>query len=446
MVYTPNRRKSSSKLEAIASGLKTGGEVALVAGTMGVLGAKWAGERLFNMGRGYYKWASETKKKTIYGLVLPGLILAGTFNSDTPQNYMIPGPAAPTEATMLSNDSWAGSPLFAEETANKVAHGKNITPGDYFIYTPEKLEKLTAFLDSQLYPIFPPAVLQQKKLIYGLSAKTKVPPNVIATVISMESGGNDSAQSNLGLTLENRAQGLCQVMPLHFFAKFGVDYVRSNPKIMLNPQVGCGIGMDYFAEVLQAARENLKQGGFREDDAFVFGRAFISYNGGGSTLQRKFGELYQESKFYGDHPIRYFLDAEIAKGLRDAGYSDSQIVQAMQSPEIDARAFALHYYLAEKDGSYRGYNFASELLKTRIIGEDAKTEEQMSAAEFLRKHYNDFIESPAIRAGFPMFMYDFPFAPSLRLWASGVGGAGLLKQSPANTDVQAYYAMDTSRN
>lgn len=113
-----------------------------------------------------------------------------------------------------------------------------------------------------LAPIFTPEVMYWKDKILAWSAAYQLDPNLVATVMQIESCGAPSVVSSSG------AQGLFQVMPFHF----------TEGETMQDPDTNAARGLAYLALGLQRA------GG----DA---GLALAGYNGGHSQIG-KAGSLW----------------------------------------------------------------------------------------------------------------------------------------------------------
>lgn len=103
----------------------------------------------------------------------------------------------------------------------------------------------------QLAPFFAPSVLYWEAQIIEWAAQHNLDPNMVATVMQIESCGDPQALSNAGAT------GLFQVMPFHFTAG----------ENMYDPQTNALRGMNYLAERLIQTEGDV-------------GRAFAGYNGG----------------------------------------------------------------------------------------------------------------------------------------------------------------------
>ncbi len=438
-----NKRRKT--LESIAL---EAGKVGLAAGVLAAKGAFKAAKIGYRLSTDYCRWTTATPRRSIHTLVGASLLL-GVFSGYPETSYSSPHAEANAVEEVVEYKNWNGPLLFADAEANKVAVKKGIHPGNYMIFDEITLEKLTGLAGSDLLPVFPPSVISKMDTIKKLSDETGIPPNVIAGIMSIESGGNERAQSNLHLSIRERAQGACQVMPLHFIAKYG-DGILRTPEKMLDLYTGCKLGMDFLAELVEKARKELPQ--YPENSGQVWGRAFVGYNGGGSSIPLHFSSLAEESKFYGDNAVRLLLDAEIAAGLRNKGYSDSEIVKAMKSAEVDARVYALNHYISDIRGrngmvGYGEYHSGLRLLSTPFIGQEAQTPKEMRSAEFLQMHYEYFLANPdAVFAGYPYFMFEFPLSPGFRIFAS-LGGVKLLDDaSPENRRLSAYSDLRTSRN
>jgi hypothetical protein len=136
----------------------------------------------------------------------------------------------------------------------------------------------------QLSNIFTPEVLRWSPLIHSWASTYNVDPNLIATVIQIESCGDPTAISRSG------AQGLFQVMPFHFIE--GED--------MLEVMTNARRGMDYLAKGLKVAN----------GDA---GLALAGYNGGHGVIRRDPSRWPAETQRYYRWGTGIYGDA--AKGL-----------------------------------------------------------------------------------------------------------------------------------
>ena len=108
---------------------------------------------------------------------------------------------------------------------------------------------------SALSAVFLPAVRAWEKEIVRWSDGYGLDPNLVATVMQIESCGNPRAVSRSG------AQGLFQVMPFHF----------SPGENMQNPEVNARRGLAYLAESLLQSEGDIV-------------RALAGYNGGHGVI------------------------------------------------------------------------------------------------------------------------------------------------------------------
>lgn len=120
-----------------------------------------------------------------------------------------------------------------------------------------------------LSPVFTPEVQFWKPLIAEWALAWEIDPNLIATVIQIESCGDPTVSSNAG------AQGLFQVMPFHFDA--GED--------MLNIQNNAKRGLAYLSGGLDVSQGNA-------------GLALAGYNGGHSVINKGYGAWHSETRRY----------------------------------------------------------------------------------------------------------------------------------------------------
>jgi len=108
-----------------------------------------------------------------------------------------------------------------------------------------------------LAPLFTPEVQRWSARIQAWARAYGLDPNLIATVMQIESCGDPQARSASG------ALGLFQVMPFHFGA--GED--------PLDPETNARAGLSYLAEALRKADGDLAQ-------------ALAGYNGGHTVIGR----------------------------------------------------------------------------------------------------------------------------------------------------------------
>jgi hypothetical protein len=129
-------------------------------------------------------------------------------------------------------------------------------------------------------PVFTPEVQYWKDKIVQWSKQYGVEANMLATVIQIESCGDDMVGSNAG------AQGLFQVMPFHFAE--GED--------MHDPDTNAKRGIEYL------------KGGLERADGHI-GLAMAGYNGGWGVIDQGWGGWYRETRLYYMWGSQLYLDA-----------------------------------------------------------------------------------------------------------------------------------------
>lgn len=130
-------------------------------------------------------------------------------------------------------------------------------------------QQTVAVNHSSLAPLFTPQIQYWTDLIIQISTEFDLDPNLVATVMQIESCGDPMALSSAG------ARGLFQVMPYHFAA--GED-----PH---DPQTNALRGISYLSQALEA----------RQGDARL---ALASYNGGINGASRPESQWAAETKRY----------------------------------------------------------------------------------------------------------------------------------------------------
>lgn len=128
--------------------------------------------------------------------------------------------------------------------------------------------------------VFTPEVQYWVPKIMEWSAQYGVDPNILATVIQIESCGDHMAGSSAG------AQGLFQVMPFHF----------SEGENMHDPDTNARRGIEYL------------KGGLERADGHI-GLAMAGYNGGWGVIPRGWGGWVRETRVYYIWGSQIYLDA-----------------------------------------------------------------------------------------------------------------------------------------
>ncbi len=153
----------------------------------------------------------------------------------------------------------------------------------------------------EIAPIFTPEVQHWKERIAQWSVTYRIKPNMIATLMQIESCGNPQAISPAG------AIGLFQVLPLHFQPdEDGFD-----------PDTNARRGLIYFGQQLASVNGDP-------------GLAFASYNGGPSIITSSPAEWSRETQDYQFWASGIYEEAEI-------GLAESPTLQAW----LDAGGAAL---------------------------------------------------------------------------------------------------------
>ncbi len=145
--------------------------------------------------------------------------------------------------------------------------------------------------NATLTHLFTPEVLHWEKVILQWAAEFRLDPNLVATVMQIESCGNPNAISSAG------AMGLFQVMPYHFAE-------NENP---FSPNTNARRGLDYLSAALEKYNGDI-------------GMALAGYNGGINGASRPESEWAQETidyKYWGEN-----IYADAAAGLQSSPTMD----------------------------------------------------------------------------------------------------------------------------
>lgn len=134
--------------------------------------------------------------------------------------------------------------------------------------------------DTELAAFLAPSVQHWSGKIGDWSARHQVDPNLLATVMQIESCGHPTVISNAG------AQGLFQVMPFHF----------AEGENMLEPDTNAQRGSAFLKQCHQAADG-------------VIGLTLACYNGGGSVLRQPRENWSRETRSYYRWGVGIYTDA-----------------------------------------------------------------------------------------------------------------------------------------
>lgn len=130
-------------------------------------------------------------------------------------------------------------------------------------------------------PVFSNEVRHWEPQIAAWAAEHALDPDIIATIMQIESCGDPQALSHAG------AHGLFQVMPFHFAA--GED--------MFDPQTNAFRGLSFYNEVLVLVSGNV-------------GLGFAGYNGGPRTAMREWSTWPSETQRYYNWGTGIYEDAK----------------------------------------------------------------------------------------------------------------------------------------
>ncbi len=175
----------------------------------------------------------------------------------------LPGQATPTPTS---------EPVFIVEAATSVAVSSQLPPPNWPL---------------GIAPTFTPEVQHWKENIGGWSVLYRIKPNLIATLMQIESCGNPQAVSGAG------AQGLFQVVSTNFNS-------TENP---FEPDTNARVGLSLFGQTIAGANGDL-------------GLAFAAYNGGPSIFYTSPTEWPKETQDYQYWGSGIYEEAE--RGMSDS--------------------------------------------------------------------------------------------------------------------------------
>lgn len=137
--------------------------------------------------------------------------------------------------------------------------------------------------------MFTPEVQYWRDNIARWAAQYSLDPNLLATVMQIESCGHDAISSSAG------AQGLFQVMPFHF----------SLGETMTDPNTNAMRGANFLNVCLDYANGNVNL-------------AMACYNGGPSVVNRAYANWPHETQRYYVWGATVYADAQLGKGSSDS--------------------------------------------------------------------------------------------------------------------------------
>ena len=154
------------------------------------------------------------------------------------------------------------------------------------ITEPILTNNITAIKKQAIWPVFTSSVQEWSDEIIEWGDSFNIDPNMIATVMQIESCGNPYAVSSAN------AQGLFQVMPFHFSP--GDD--------MQDPQTNASKGMSFLFQQLTRARE--------VGNEYL---AFAAYNGGGSIFNKHHTMWPAETQRYYNYALSIYAPNDMKK-------------------------------------------------------------------------------------------------------------------------------------
>jgi hypothetical protein len=143
----------------------------------------------------------------------------------------------------------------------------------------ENLE--TVSTTTGISPIFTPEIRHWESKIVGWASEHNLDPNIVATIMQIESCGNPEAVSVAG------ARGLFQVMPFHF----------SGNENMLDPDTNAMRGLNFYNEQLR----------YTGNDKLL---SFAGYNGGYAASGGNYANWPDETKRYYNWAKGIYEDAQ----------------------------------------------------------------------------------------------------------------------------------------
>lgn len=145
---------------------------------------------------------------------------------------------------------------------------------------PNQMGTMPDSIPSNLSPIFQQEVLHWSDSIIRWASASNLDPNLVATIMQIESCGDPRATSSAG------AMGLFQVMPFHFHA-------NENP---YDPETNALRGLSYLARSLAAANGDARL-------------AMAGYNGGIGVIPRAESTWSAQTKRYVQYGLPIYIDA-----------------------------------------------------------------------------------------------------------------------------------------
>lgn len=349
--------------------------------------------------------------------------------------------------------------------ANRIAADLGIKTQDYFLPGDDGLNVVLERIDpkdlsGELLPLFPPAVMQYSELLEEVAQEYGVPVNLLAGIVTIESAGEKDAISKdkgFGLTQitlpyqwENivaEAQKQGKFLPFEdafgntispslgelgtFFGEENTEAggmawgtFESYKNALLDPEINLRAGAKYLRECLEATCSNPDTPAATE-----IARAAACYNGGIDEATKPVDDMPGYSIAYMRYIERQMLDVAIAARLRNEGYPDREILDAMQpSTELNAMMYAFgDAYNAQKKVTDNG---AQRETMERFAG--ASTGGDLGIVGGAATNYERYMRGSEQNPTLPYAdNYTSPLPPSIRFWFAN-GGRALLNSVEMN--------------
>lgn len=326
--------------------------------------------------------------------------------------------------------------LFEDEQARAVAASLQLGPGSYFNMSREAGESLASIggfevegsPDQVFTELFPAEVVARKEAIRLAAAEAGIPANFLAAITTIESAGIPNLSSSAD------AHGIVQIVPEYHRDRIdslsGVQFETGEAGddarrafLRDNPDVTLRIGANFLRELIDNARANHPD--LHPNHTAIYARAAAGYNGGPANITADFSSWPLESQLYANFTHAFYVDASIARVLRQAGNSSEEISDKLSSPSMWARLVAFRA-LGGKS-TYQDYSNAYRRLETahpgaqsdgRIHDTEARTLFHLALAGY-ENFENDAL---AVTKGLP---------PALQFWMAH-GGYSLFGASELN--------------
>ena len=321
----------------------------------------------------------------------------------------------------------------ASESADKLG----VTVGGYYKLDENLVQTISTSghfrTEPTMAPVFFPEVMEHQKELEASAAEFDVPVNVLASLACMESAGLDDAHSAAD------AYGILQVVPGYHFDKFAHhlpagasldDYelakegesstysLSTYTDVFTDPRINMRASAAYFADCIAAAREHYTD--INPDSMIIYAFAASAYNGGIGSMQQGFDGMPLESQLYINHMARITIDVEMALSMRQDGYSDSEILTALKSDQMDALAYA-YSEMPRAGSSIDEYEQQATLI--------SQLDDMNNAPDSIKEPYETYMNGNTDH-------YTTPMAPGLRIWFAG-GGRNLFILSDENLNWKA---------